>query len=152
MAKTRRAKQRKRTRARREARGETPLSAEEILQRENIGASAAMPSEIGGHLTTRRLLISGIRVPIAPQRSGKSARSYEIVIPKNAVVGLPGKTAYRIARPRGQARRQTVLEGFRPRWVDHVYHPKRAVVPRWAQRPRSCRRQEGRSLLWRFSA
>jgi hypothetical protein len=135
MAKTRRAKQRKRTRARREARGETPLSAEEILQRENIAASAAMPSEIGGHLTTRRLLISGIRVPIAPQRSGKSARSYEIVIPKNAVVGLPGKTAYRIARPRGQARRQTVLEGFRPRWVDHVYHPKRAVVPRWAQRP-----------------
>jgi V8-like Glu-specific endopeptidase len=38
--------------------------------------------------------------------------------------------------PRGKkVSQRAVQEGFRPKWFNHVYHPKRAAVPRWAQRP-----------------
>jgi V8-like Glu-specific endopeptidase len=133
------AKTRKRARSKQRARSEAPLALEQILERENVVATRAIPADIANRLTTRRLLISGIRQPISAVRSdsrlGRSGRSYEIVLPKNAVLGLPGRTAYRIPRPRGKkARSRAVLDGFRPRWADQVYHPKRATVPRWAQR------------------
>jgi V8-like Glu-specific endopeptidase len=135
------AKTRKSTRPKRRARGELPLNLDQILQRENIVASAAIPTDIASRLTTRKLLISGIRQPIMPTRSDTKldrGNAYEIVLPKNAVVGLPGKTAYRLSRPRGKkATRSAALDGFRPKWANHVYHPKRSTVPFWAQRPAS---------------
>jgi hypothetical protein len=131
-------KRRKGARAKTRTRVEAPLNPEQILRRENIAASAAIPSKIADRLTTRRILISGTRETIALNRREDkgSGRGYEIVIPKNAVVGLPGKTAYRMVMPRGKkVSQRAVQEGFRPKWFDHVYHPKRAAVPRWAQRP-----------------
>lgn len=132
MAKTK-TKTKKRKRVRRDA----PLDAEQILQRENVAASRDMPAAISRHVNTRRLLISGVRDSITPRRSGEKAR-YELIIPKDAVVGLPGRTAYRMAKPKTRtAARNATLEGFRPGWVNQIFHPKRSSVPPWAQRPAS---------------
>jgi V8-like Glu-specific endopeptidase len=151
MARPRRAKQRQRARAKTQASRGAPLDPEQILQRENIEALAAMPTEIASRLATRRLLISGVRQAITAQRGdGKhgSRSGYEIVIPKNAVVGLAGRTAHRMARPRSKkASRRTVLEGFRPKWANHVYHPKRATVQAWAKRPVSAGGRTG-EVYW----
>jgi V8-like Glu-specific endopeptidase len=141
------AKKRKAARSKKQARSEAPLNLEQILERENIVASAVVPTDIATRLSTRRLLISGIRQPITPARTDiklGSESAYELVIPKTAVVGLPGETAYRMPRTMGrQPSRRAPLEGFRPKWANHVYHPKRAVVPRWAQRPASARGKTG---------
>jgi hypothetical protein len=135
------AKKRKDARSKKQAQSEVPLNLGQMLERENIVASAAVPTDIATRLSMRRVLISGIRQPITPVRTGiklGSESAYELVIPKTAVVGLPMETAYRMRRPAGrQPSRRAPLEAFRPKWANHVYHPKRAVVPHWAQRPAS---------------
>jgi hypothetical protein len=61
-------KRRKGARAKTRTRVEAPLNPEQILRRENIAASAAIPSKIADRLTTRRILISGTRETIALNR------------------------------------------------------------------------------------
>lgn len=146
------AKERKNARSKRHAQGEAPLALEQILERENVVAETAIPTDIASRLTTRRLLISGVRQPIELVRSDikleRSGSAYEIVVPNNAVVGLPGQTAYRIVRPSGKkVNSRAVLDGFRPEWANHVYHPKRAVVPRWARKPASAAGRMG-EVYW----
>lgn len=131
-------KKRKNARLHREA----PLAPEQLLKRENIVASAEVPEDIKSRLSSRRILISGLRQPIVPAWSetkpGRKGRTSEMIIPNNAVIGLPGQTAHRIARPGGKrSGSRTVIEGFRPKWANHVYHPKRDVVPHWAQKQAS---------------
>ena len=132
--------------AKRQTRGEAPLDAEQIVQRENIAATAAMPADMARRLASRRLLISGIKQPIRPYPTDGGRGSYEMMLPQGAVVGLPGKTLHRIARPKGNLR-QTTLDGFRPKWANHVYHPKRSTIPKWAQRPAHSAGRQG-EVYW----
>jgi hypothetical protein len=141
------AKKRKSARSKRQAQSERPLNLGQILERENIVASATVPTDIATHFSTRRVFISGIRQPITPARTDikvGNENAYQLVIPRTAVVGLPGETAYRMPRPVSRhPSRRAPLEAFRPRWANHVYHPKRAVIPHWAQRPASARGKTG---------
>jgi hypothetical protein len=38
-------------------------------------------------------------------------------------------------KPKGGQASRRVQGSYRPKWADHVYHPRRAAIPTWAQRP-----------------
>lgn len=113
-----------------------PLSPDELLQRDDLPPSRDVPEEVSSGLERRRLFLTGMPRTVAVDRvaPGGPRGGYSIDLPKHAVVGLPGRTAYRMRRPPRRSSR-VALDSHRPAWVKHVYHPKRATVPTWARHP-----------------
>jgi V8-like Glu-specific endopeptidase len=130
-------KPRKSRPGRRAPRDERPLSHDELLQRDNVPAEESMPEEISRRFSERSIYVSGLKRSYTPEKQKGEASTQRWTLPGDAIVGLPGKTATRLPPPttRSRAAREVTLEPFRPRWVDHVYHPKRTVPQHWARGP-----------------
>jgi V8-like Glu-specific endopeptidase len=121
--------------SRRSSRPSAPLTPEQLLERDNVPASEALADDIASRLSTKTLFISGVRAPIKSVKSAADKRAHEFHLPKQAVIGLRGRSAVRMKRPRGSKRPRRSLAGHRPKWAEHVYHPKRSTAQAWARGP-----------------
>jgi Trypsin len=123
-------------------RRDVPLTPDEILQRDNLPASAPVPPKIADRLATRRLIVANTEKPVAFEELARIQRgrraAYSLALSARAVVGVPGRTLSRLPFRRSTTRvtRRTVtFKPYRPKWVDHVFHPKRSVPQSWARGP-----------------
>lgn len=132
----------------RNGRRQAPLSPAEVLLRDNIPAAQLPPPEIAERLATSRVyLVSNDDAFDPRERLTKvkgSKGTWELSTSHPVVSGLPVERTKRVARAslrrRGQA---TDLEGFRPPWQPHIYHPKTFAAE---VEPRMLRRKSGANV------
>jgi len=106
-----------------------------VALRDDVEATETMPEELAHRLAHRRVYLpsTGTQADVGPQakRHDDVAAQWEIELPLNGVVGLPGRTAERLD-PRSMPEEllgQTHLDAFRPTWVDHVVQSRLSGPP-----------------------
>jgi hypothetical protein len=112
-----------------------PLTPSQLVYRDNVHASEKMPADIVRRLAHRRLYLSlpDARADLSThlKRDRDLAGFWRLDLPAKSIVGLPGRTAGRLdpksIPKRLRGKRQ--IDGYRPAWVDHVFHPKLSGVP-----------------------
>ena len=111
---------------RHEFRDERPLTHDELIERENAPPLEQMPADIARHLQTRRVILSGLKEPIQPEKLKGEASAHYWQLPKEAFFGLPGKTATRLPLhvEKKSFPPEVTFKPHRPRWAAQIYHPR----------------------------
>ena len=107
-----------------------PLSAAEILARDNVPASKPVPPPIAERLARHRVFIASSDEHFDPRkgltRVKGSKGTWELSTSQPIVSGLPVERTRRL--PVGSMKRKSgtdsEVEPFRPAWQPHIYHPK----------------------------
>jgi len=127
-----------------------PLTPSQLVFRDNAPATERMPVDMARRLAQQRVYLSlpEAKVDLSAnlKRHGDLADCWEIDLPANSTIGLPGRTQERMdpkSMPKALLGR-TQTDGFRPPWADLVYHPKLSSVP--DRSPASLRTIKGRRL------
>lgn len=119
-----------------------PLTLDDLLERDNTPASEPIPPDIAQRISTRTFFVSSPKQRVRREQveieHRRDVAALQGRLPPQAVLGLLGQTMERLPLPTSEkraARPAPLLEAFRPRWTDHVYHPKRTIAPPWEQGP-----------------
>lgn len=114
---------------------EAPLTPSQLVFRENVAATEQLSDDMARQLARRRLYMStpDAKADLSAhlKRRTDVAGVWYTDLPTKSVVGLPGRTAERLD-PKSIPKNilgKTHLDGFRPPWADHVFHPKLSGVP-----------------------
>ncbi len=127
--------------------GKRPLLPDELAKLPDVPATIKPPKEIAARLTERRLYIAGLQgQPDAASllrgaRDGDSG--LELVLPKGAFVGEPGRTGERLERTEHKLPNQSRTAPHRPDWVPQSYQARSASA--MTARP-PMRRIKGRDI------
>jgi V8-like Glu-specific endopeptidase len=116
-------------------RKEAPLTPSQLVFRENVAATEQLSDDMARHLARRRLYVStpDAKADLSAhlKRHTDVAGVWYTDLTTKSVVGLPGRTAERLD-PKSIPKNilgKTHLDGYRPPWADHVFHPKLSGVP-----------------------
>jgi V8-like Glu-specific endopeptidase len=127
-----------------------PLTPSQLVFLDNVAATERMPADMAQRFAQQRLYLSSpnakFDLSAHLRRHGDLADCWEIDLPANSTVGLPGRTQERMD-PKSMPKAllgKTQTDGFRPPWADLVYHPKLSGVP--DRSPASLRTIKGRRL------
>lgn len=124
-----------------------PLTADELLLRDNTPATASMPPEIEAQLTEEIIYISTSERELDAMRSSvrnNDQASVSIALPQNAFIGRPVRTTeFLTATALKNFSGTAELPPFRPDWFSNVLHPKHTSAP-----PRPLlRSREGKKII-----
>lgn len=126
---------------------EQPLSLEELVRKENIPASEPVPKEMAEALAVgTRIVLWSDDPQFDPRKSFKKLDGYpsawNLSVDRSVREGLPLQAvpAFKPGSLKWPDRGPRVVEGFRPPWQPHVYHPNTLVA---CPRPRLLTRKNG---------
>jgi hypothetical protein len=124
---------------------QAPLSPAEVLLRDNVPASEALPADIAERFARNRVYLVSNDEDFDPKKCLTKVKglkgTWELSTSKPVVSGLPVERTARVAP--GSLKRTgkvSALECFRPPWQPHIYHPK-AVAGEF--QPRTLQRKSG---------
>lgn len=107
-----------------------PLSADELLAKDNIPASKPVPAKVAEALSRPRIhLTSGDGKPLGAAQLANSASRAEdggaLNLPAGSYVGRPVRsTSFLTDEDFNQLKPASVLPGHKPDWIPNIYHPK----------------------------
>ncbi len=111
----------------------SPLTADELLLRDNIPATATMPPEIEAQLTEEIIYVATSEAQLDAMSlsvRNEDRASVSIALPKNAFIGRPVRTTEFLTETTLQKLPGTTeLPPFRPDWFPNVLHPKHTSAP-----------------------
>ncbi len=124
-----------------------PLSPAEYLTLDNAPATQCVPEELARANSRRRVMIHAPGKDLDPSklvRSRELPSAYELELPADAALGLPGRKGGRasMAEITRGIKASVHTEPFRPAWVNYTPHPKVAA----SSRP-LLRRVDGRPIV-----
>ena len=115
----------------------SPLTFDELVQRDNTPAERPVPEDIAERLRRHEIHITlrdGVKLDpkrvLLPAEEELGEGVWTLAAPEGTIVGLPGRSAILDRRPASRGAAGKGVEAFHPLWVDHVYHPKLSVSPR----------------------
>ena len=109
---------------------DVPLTPSQLVSFDNVGATESMPYDMSRRLAHQRLYLSSADekadLSTSVKRHACLAGSWEIDLPAKGIVGLPGRTGelVNLESASKSILGRSRLDGFRPPWADHVFHPK----------------------------
>jgi V8-like Glu-specific endopeptidase len=126
-----------------------PLTPSQLALRDDIDATEPVPAELAHRFSHRRVYLPGdAHADLAAHLKQRDdvAGHWELELPGDSVVGLPGRTA-ELLDPKSipeDLLGKTHLDAFRPPWVGHVFQPRLSGLP--DAPPTALRTIEGRRV------
>ncbi|HEX8635238.1 MAG TPA: trypsin-like serine protease [Pyrinomonadaceae bacterium] len=118
------------TKRKNKRREESPLTMDEILERDNVAASEPVPVEIAERLASNKFVLSSDDRDFDPRkyftRSKGSSGTWELSTSKT-VRDWPCVETMERVKPgslKRAARGAGIIEAYRPPWQPYIYHPK----------------------------
>jgi hypothetical protein len=111
-----------------------PLTPSQLALRDDIDATEPVPAELAHRFSHRRVYLpDDAHADLAAHLKQRDdvAGHWELELPGDSVVGLPGRTA-ELLDPKSipeDLLGKTHLDAFRPPWVDHVFQPRLSGLP-----------------------
>jgi len=106
-----------------------PLTLEELLLRENVPPTKALPKDLAEQFASARISISSrgeLRTPTPPPEIVRTGNGWQLKLPQNTFAGIRGQSLARV-KPGSHSsggRKQAHIAPYQPPWTTRVYHPK----------------------------